>query len=62
MDPHSIGRLDPEPGGLKRDKMKKNTQLKDRWLRIKSIKINVFGIKMLIATLFSLKFNIIFRL
>jgi uncharacterized Zn-finger protein len=30
MDPHSIGRLDPDPGGLKRTKMKKITQLKDR--------------------------------
>jgi hypothetical protein len=23
MDPHSIGRLDPDPGGLKRAKMKR---------------------------------------
>jgi hypothetical protein len=29
-DPHSIGRLDPDPGILKRAKMKKKTQLKDR--------------------------------
>jgi hypothetical protein len=32
MDPHSIGRLDAyqDPGGLKRAKIKKKTQLKDR--------------------------------
>jgi hypothetical protein len=32
MDPYSIGRLDPDPnpGGLKRAKMKKKVQLKDR--------------------------------
>jgi hypothetical protein len=34
MDPHSIGRLDPDTdpdrGGLKRAKMKKKKQLKDR--------------------------------
>jgi hypothetical protein len=31
LDPHSIGRLDPDPGGMKRSKMKKKkTQLKDR--------------------------------
>jgi hypothetical protein len=29
MDPHSIGRPDPDPGGLKRAKMKK-TQKKAR--------------------------------
>jgi hypothetical protein len=29
-DLHSIGRLDPDPGGQKRAKMKKETQLKDR--------------------------------
>jgi hypothetical protein len=41
MDPHSIGRLDPYPGGLKRAKVKKKTQLKDRLLGISSIKISV---------------------
>jgi hypothetical protein len=30
MDPHSIGRPDPDPGGLKRNKMKKKTQQKAR--------------------------------
>jgi hypothetical protein len=30
LDPHSIGRQDPDPWGLKRAKMKKKTQLKDR--------------------------------
>jgi hypothetical protein len=31
MDPHSIGRLDPDPGGLKRAKMKKKkTQPTDK--------------------------------
>jgi hypothetical protein len=30
MDPHSIGRLDPDPGGLKRAKIKKKTQQKAR--------------------------------
>jgi hypothetical protein len=32
MDPHSIGRPDPDPdpGGLKRAKMKKKTQQKAR--------------------------------
>jgi hypothetical protein len=29
-DPQSIGRLDPDPGGLKRAKMKKKTQQKSR--------------------------------
>jgi hypothetical protein len=28
MDPHSIGRLDPDPGGLKRAKMKKKRSRK----------------------------------
>jgi hypothetical protein len=28
MDPHSIGRPDPDPGGLKRAKMKKNAAKK----------------------------------
>jgi hypothetical protein len=41
---------------------RRETQLKDRKLSIKSIKINVIGIKMFIMTLFSLKFNIIFGL
>jgi hypothetical protein len=48
-DPHgydSIGRLDPDLGGLKRDKMKKKTQLKDRLLGITNLKINVIVIKM----------------
>jgi hypothetical protein len=52
-----------DPGSLKRAKMNiKKTRLKDRYrvIRKKSIKINVIGIKMLIVTLFSLKFNIIF--
>jgi hypothetical protein len=35
MDPHSIGRLDLDPGGLKRAKMKKKTQQKARSLVIK---------------------------
>jgi hypothetical protein len=30
MDPHSIGRLDPDPGGIRRAKMKNKTQIKDR--------------------------------
>jgi hypothetical protein len=30
MDPHSIGRLDPDPEGLNRAKMKKKTQPKDK--------------------------------
>jgi hypothetical protein len=30
MDPHSIGRPDPDPGRLKRAKMKKKTQQKAR--------------------------------
>jgi hypothetical protein len=30
MDPHSIGRLDPDPEAIKRAKMKKKTRLKDR--------------------------------
>jgi hypothetical protein len=30
MDPHSIGRLNPDPEGLKRAKMKKKTQQKAR--------------------------------
>jgi hypothetical protein len=32
MDPHPIGRLDPDPdpGGLERAKMKEKAQLKDR--------------------------------
>jgi hypothetical protein len=50
MDPHSIGRLDPDEG--------KNAAKR----QIKSIKINVIGIKMFIVTLFSLKFDIIFLL
>jgi hypothetical protein len=29
MDPHSTGRLDPDPGGQKRVEMKGKTQLKD---------------------------------
>jgi hypothetical protein len=29
MDPHSIGRPDPDPGGLKRAKITKKTQLND---------------------------------
>jgi hypothetical protein len=43
MDPHSIGRPDPDPGGLKRAKMKKKTQQKS----IKSMKINKIGKKYL---------------
>jgi hypothetical protein len=30
MDPHSIGRPDPDPRGVKRAKMKKKTQQKAR--------------------------------
>jgi hypothetical protein len=37
MDPHSIGRPDPDPGGLKRAKMKKNAA-KSQIISHKSIK------------------------
>jgi hypothetical protein len=52
--------MDPDPGGLKRAQMKKKNPAK-RQTGIKSIKINVIGIKMFIpvVTLFSLKFYII---
>jgi hypothetical protein len=51
MDPNSIvawNRIripiaDPDPGGKTRAKMKGKTQLKDRYLGIKSIKINLIG-------------------
>jgi hypothetical protein len=41
-DPHSIGRPDPDPGGLKRTKWKKNSA-KSQIISHKSIKINKFG-------------------
>jgi hypothetical protein len=42
MDPHSIGRPDPDPdpGGLKRAKMKKKNAAKSQIISHKSIKIN----------------------
>jgi hypothetical protein len=40
------GLLDPDPGGLKRNKMNEKMQPKDIYLGIKSIKSNVIGIKM----------------
>jgi hypothetical protein len=46
--------VDPDPGGLKRAKMKKKRRYET------NIKINVIGIKMFIVTLFSLKINLIF--
>jgi hypothetical protein len=49
-DPRSTDRLNPDPG-LKGVKIKK-----------RSVKINVIGINMLIVTLFSLKFIIIFTI
>jgi hypothetical protein len=42
MDPNSIGRPDPDPGGLKRVKMKKNAA-KSHIISHKSIKINKIG-------------------
>jgi hypothetical protein len=72
MDPHSIGRLDPDPHSecrprFWRSKKSKNEVEKENAAKrqlitvgIKSIKINVIVIKMLLVTLFSLKFNIIF--
>jgi hypothetical protein len=44
MDPHSIGRLHPDPGGLKRAKMKRKTAGKRQIIwRKKYKKINVIG-------------------
>jgi hypothetical protein len=40
MDPHSIGRLDPDPEGLKRAKMKRKKAAKRQKIRHKKYKNN----------------------
>jgi hypothetical protein len=46
MDPHSIGR--PDPGGLKRAKMKKKNAAKSQIISHTSIKINKIGKKLFV--------------
>jgi hypothetical protein len=53
-DPHSIGLPDPDPGGLKRAKNAAKRQI----IGIKTIKINVIGIKMFIVTLRYFHYNL----
>jgi hypothetical protein len=59
-----IPNADPDPGGLKRAKMKKKNAAKRQKIRHRTYKNHYnwygTGIKMFIVTLFSLKFNIIF--
>jgi hypothetical protein len=38
MDPHSIGRLDPDPGGLKREKKREKNAAKIQIIRHKKYK------------------------
>jgi hypothetical protein len=62
MDLHSIGRLDPDPdpGGLKRAKMKKKNAAKSQIISHKSKKINKIGKKMFVCVVVYITFYIIF--
>jgi hypothetical protein len=62
MDPHSIGRLDPDPGGLKRAKMKRKKSSQNTVIRHKKYKNHCNWYKNVICDLFLLKFNIFFTL